>query len=93
MDKNEKDSILVLIQSLDERIKESVEKQRINREEFIVLRNAVDALHRRMDKVEKDLEGNVTTKVLHKWLVAAATIITSLGVIFGFLIRAFGVKP
>lgn len=87
---NDTQAMMTLINNLEARLKESIEQQKISREEFIILRAAVDALHRRLDKAEKELEGNVTTEVLYKWLIAAATIITSLGVIFAALFKLFG---
>ncbi|MGL4524537.1 MAG: hypothetical protein ACRCVN_03320 [Spirochaetia bacterium] len=46
-------------------------------------------IDKRLEVIEKSLEGNITTKSLYRFLTVAATIITSLGALVGFLVNAF----
>lgn len=85
---------LELLKRVEEQIKDLNKTMKERHEEFILLKSTVDSFFKRVDEqaiiikdIKKELEGNVTLKTLKGWIIGLASILTSLGIIGGFLIK------
>ena len=81
--------IIELLKRIERRNELSQKTKKEQNKEFVLLRADFNALHKRVDKHEEALVGNVTTKVLHRWLLGTAGTITAAGVIFTALWKVF----
>ncbi|MCM1219177.1 MAG: hypothetical protein NC548_32250 [Lachnospiraceae bacterium] len=50
----------------------------------------LDACEEDLKKIKEQLEGNVTIKTLHRWLIGLAGVLAALGVVFGAVFKLFG---
>lgn len=89
MTEKEAHIIIDKLDRIEQQGAEAAKRQLEQYEQFILLRAAVESLHKRVDKHEAALEGNVTTKVLRNWVIGTATMLTAIGTIFAAAYKVF----